>query len=1079
MNNDEIKKLGISGKIAKIFVTNGKLSLLLAIFLTVWGILSFAITPKQYNPDIVAPAFQVITYFPGATVEEVQELISKPMEDAAMDIDGVDEIMSQSLDGGTSIVTVKFFVGENMEESKINLQQKFNSHFLKKPLNASNPVIKTIDPDNVPIITIAIESQKRDEAELRYFSLKLRDQLKVVQNTSNIDIIGGRKNQLSIWLNADRMTAYKLSPLDIQNAISASNIRILSEGIKTGSGYIPLEIDGNINTVDELKNIVVMTTESHRIYLKDIATVKEEHEEIKHYTALQNKNEDQRSVVFISIAKKKGTNIIQVANAVTKKIENLQTDNQIPDDIELKILRNEGITAWNEIKGLVINLILAILIVAFVLLLFLESRPAFIVAIVIPLTLGVVFGVGLLAGKTINRITLFALILSLGLLVDNATVVVENILRNFKNTKDKKLDEITIQSVDEVGMGLFMSTVTTVFAFIPMAFVTGMMGPYMGPIPFFVPTALIASLFIAFTINPWLSSIMLKHDEDKLSSVKIIRKIKDIGKNLMKYYRQTLNFLLQHSIARNIVLLVIIMSFGIVMLFPVFQLVKFRMLPKADREQFYIYLDLPEKATIDDTKNVSDYLSDILSKELEISSIQSFIGIPPVIDFNGLFKGAEGRNNEYQATLKVNLLPTNKRDLSSESIVLRLRTLVKDKLMIFPDVRFTLVEDPPGPPVMATMLAKIQGEDINTLKKIAKDVEQLFRNIDDVEDVDSTISFPITRYKLKIDQEKAAHSGLTTAQIAQAMNIYMEGVIVGIYHTKYPLEEEYIVMRLKNDDRDDIIDISKINLKNKLGEMVSLSSIVDSNFLQNEDILYRDEQKNTVYVFAEMGNRGVTYAVIDAMKELWNYKLPSGYGERTAFSLFGMKYFDKQTNDTYEINWGGEWKLTLEVFRDLGLAMIVAIFLIYFVLVAQFRSFIIPLIAMGTIPLAMIGVMPGFYLLGVIKGLYFNATSMIGVIALAGIVVNNAIILLEYLNSLKRKGYTIKPALIEAGSTRLRPILLTTATTILGSLTIVSDPVWAGLAWSIIFGLSISSILTLIIFPILYYTFQKNEWNEG
>lgn len=1081
MEEDNLK-LGIFGRIAKVFVMNEKLTLLLMIFLFSWGIFSFALTPKQYNPNIVAPAFQVITEFPGATENEIFELISKPMENVVMDIDGVDVVMSESHDGGVSILIIKFFVGEDMEESKIKLQQKFNSNMNLRPLGSSVPLIKTIDPDEVPILVLGIKSSFYNQIELRRFSLKLRDHLKVVPGIANIDIKGGQKRQLSIWIDPQKLNTYKISVLDLEGLIRRNNIRVLSSKFEDANQKFPIEVDGAIHQKEDLENLIVLADDERVIYLKDIADIQNGAGEIQHFTSLQKKGNPIEDVVYLSVAKKKGTNIIKVADDLLESL-NEAKEELIPAHTSISILRNEGETASNEINGLIINLFQAIVIVGFILFLFLTKRPAFIVAIVIPLTLAVVFGAGFLAGQTINRITLFALILSLGLLVDNATVVVENILRNLKKDKNLNRQHIVIKAVDEVGMGLFMSTVTTVLAFIPMAFISGMMGPYMAPIPFFVPAALIASLFIAFSINPWLSYRLLSREEDKTKKIshyfkKIKEKIRSIQSRLISWYRNILYILLHNKKVRTSTLAVTSVIFLLVMMLPVFQVVKFRMLPKGDREQFYLYVDLPENVLLEETRKITNRISSFLVNQDYVNSVQSFVGIYPVIDFNGLFKGAEGRTGEYQSTLKINLVHHNERPITSESIVFGLREKIQNFLGDNPDIKFKLIEDPPGPPVKSTMLAKIQGEDYDALNNIARDIERIFKEVKGVVDIDTTIEFPGAQISFQIDKEKASRSLVNTAQIAETLRLYFEGSKIGLIHNSKALEEEFIFLQLKKVFRDERSDFDHIYIKNKQGDLVALSSLVKQVEVGRSGVLRRDDRMNTVYVYAEMGNRSVTYATIDVFKKLFDYKLPSGKGYIKNFSLFGANYSDEASGKSYRIEWGGEWELTLEVFRDLGLAMMVAMFLIYFVLVAQFQSFKTPLIIMGTIPLSMIGVMPGFAILGQVNGLYFNATSMIGVIALAGIVVNNAIILLEYLNGLRMKGYTAEMALIEAGTTRIRPILLTTATTILGSLTIIGDPVWAGLAWSIIFGLSVSAVLTLVIFPILYFIFEGKEWNH-
>lgn len=1083
MDRENIK-LGFAGKLAKFFVINTRLSILLIISLFVWGILSFLITPKQYNPEIVAPAFQIITEFPAATNTEVEELITKPLENVVMDIEGVDEVLSQSIDGGLSIVTVKFFVGESIEDSKIKLSQKVGENIDLKPQGVNEPIIKEINPEDVPILTIAISSDKFSLSSLKKLAIDIRENIKKTKNTTNITIHGGREKQAKVMLDPNKLISQNISILQILDAIQKSNTTVKSGKLDLEKKDVDVELNAFIKDIEDLENIVVISTNNDLVYLSDVAQISYEEEAIEDYVRLRHPSKNTGNTVYISVAKKKGSNISNVTSEVLDELEKLKT-NLIPASVDLEIVRDEGKTASEEIMGLVINLIQAIVIVFFVLLIFLGSRASFVVAVAIPLTLATVFGVGLLAGQTINRITLFALILSLGLLVDNATVVVENAVRHINTSKKtgKSNKMAVIEAVDEVGVGLFMSTVTTLFAFFPMAFVTGMMGPYMGPIPFFVPAALTISMIIAFTINPFLASQFIKAESEENSEQGFFKKnkyIKAIEKKvegLLESYKQLLYKLFKDKKLRKSLMGLIIGALIVAMMLPVFGIVKFRMLPKADREQFYVYLDFPIGTDVHENNRITDLVENKLLNQESVLSVQSFVGTAPIIDFNGLFKGAEGRSNAYQSTIKVNLTHHDIRKEKSEEIVQDIRPVLYKLLEKEPDIEIKLIEDPPGPPVLSTVLLKIQGNDYEKLKEMSYDIEDFLSETPEVVDIDNSRSEKTSQISLKVNHEKALSSGIKIEEAAYALRIAFTGTNATVLHNDQK-EQEYIFLQFDQEHRNEIEDLASIYLSNSKGQKVPLSEIVDMETESKKDILYRDNREKTIYVYAEMGNRSVTYAAIDMFLKLIKYKLSDDTGKMTGISFFGVDYLDEETGEEYQINWGGEWELTVEVFRDLGTAMFVAIFLIYVVLVAQFHSFKTPLIIMGTIPLAMIGVLPGFAILGVTNGIYFNATSMIGVIALAGIVVNNAIILVEYLNGLIGTGIAVEDALVEAGSTRLRPIVLTSLTTILGSFTIIGDPVWAGLAWSIIFGISISTVLTLIIFPILYYTFQGKEWNS-
>jgi len=1062
MNN---KKLTIGGKLAKIFVHNQRLGLLVVLVLFFFGVISFIATPKQYNPEISAPAFNIITEFPGASSTEVERLITEPMEDKVKDIHGVDEVMSRSIDGGVSIVTVKFDVGASVEDSKIKIISKIFGNMDLKPQGANDPIIKEINPDDVPIITIALSSETLDLISLRKIALEFQNELNLIDGATNVEVVGGYKNEYKIIIDPGKLQSTHTSLYSIISAIESSNNRFLVGEINSGDKKEEISIDGQYTSIEMLQKFPITNDNGAIVYLEDIATVTEDTEEkdnIVRYKTTENRDQN---TVFISVSKRKGENISNIANKVLEKVSAFQSKSD-PALISLKVLRNEGQVASESISGLTMNLFTSIIIVSLILLYFLGSSASFIVAITIPLTLATVFGIGFLGGQTINRITLFALILSLGLLVDNSTVVIENITRHLRD-KDKDPDTI-VHAVDEVGPGLIMSTATTLLAFFPMAFITGMMGPYMKPIPFFVPAALVVSLVLAFTVNPFLIGKIINRKNAKPIEIK-----QKLGKILVKY-RALLTSLLASKSKRRNIFIISFLLLSLAVLLPAVGIVKFRMLPKADTEQFYVYLDLPKGTQISKTDQIVNEIEDFFLDNKEVVSTQSFIGTAPILDFNGLFKGTSARVGENQATIRVNITHHNDRDIKSEDLVAQIRPELLEHIKLYPEASIQVIEDPPGPPVLATALMKIQGENMDKIYEISTDVENMFRTTEGIVDVDTSRDENQSELSYKINHDKLLLAGISEEQLIQTLHVLLNGYNISTIHDSEE-EQHFINIRLKDSKREQITDLDEIFIHNQRGEQIPFTELVTAEYTSTKPTIYHDEKVRTVYVFGEMSGRSITYGTIDVFKKLWNYTLPSGKGERTGVSLFGLEYTDSD-GSIYNLRWGGEWELTLEVFRDLGIAMMVAVFLIYFILVVQFHSFVTPILIMITIPLSLIGVLPGFAILGAIKGVYFTATSMIGVIALAGIVVNNAIIFVEQLKVYQDEGRTIEYALIETGVTRLQPILLTSLTTVLGSLTIVNDPVWAGLAWAIIFGLSLSTILTLIIFPILFYSTQKKHW---
>ncbi len=1054
-----------TGKLAKFFIENGKLTFLILVSFFLWGAISFLNITKKYNPTIVAPAFQVRVDAPGASREEMLEQVTKPLENVITDIAGVEDVYSVTARGGVSIVNVNFYVGEDLNAAKISLNDRLQSDMNLAPLGISQPKVTSIDPEEVPVITTILSSKKLNPVELRKLAWKVRDELSLVHGTSRISVYGGRKQELAIILDQDKLEKYGISIQHLEDALQRNNLFLPSGYLKSNDQYTPIEALGLVTEPKEIEQVVLVTNDAINIRLGDVAEVKRDIEEENEYIRHRSKGvtEDQ-NVVLLSVSKLKGTNISDVTDAIHEKINHIK----LPSETKLEVIVDSGKTAKDEINGLLTNLLQSIGIVIVILFIFLNMKAALLVAIAIPLTLFSVFGVALLADQSVNRITLFALILSLGMLVDNATVVIENIMRTVGNVKNVT-QETFINAVNEVGPGLFMSTVTTVLAFIPMAFISGMMGPYMGPIPFFVPAALILALFISYSINPWMASVLIKKENVTDS---------DSGKQKslkwMIYYKNFLHSLLGSTKKKVIFLSVVVGALLISVTFPAFKFMKFRMLPKANVDQFYLYVDLPKESSLNETLEITKKIENKLLTYKEVTMVQSYVGTPPITDFNGLFKNASSRSAFNQATLRVGLLEDHERDLKSEELVLRYREDLY-KLINNDKIKLKLIEDPPGPPVVSTLLVRFQGENEAQIIKEAKSFLPRLNKVSEVVDVDFSVKEDSETVRVIVDHFAASKAKIAPAQIVSTLNTYYSGKVIGVFHNSKNIEQEVIRLKFPKEDRFDQKGLENIRLRNPMRISVPLSKLVRIEKGPTQPMLQRENHRTSVYLTGEMGERSVTYAGIDILLDLLDYKLSSNNAKITSWDLFGVNY-ETANGEEIRVSIGGEWELTLEVFRDLMIAMAVAILVIYFVLVGQFKSFIEPFIIMATIPLSVLGVFPGFVILNYTVGEYFTATSMIGVIALAGIAVNNSIILLEYLNGLKNEEMDLNDALVEACATRLRPIALTTITTMLGSMTILGDPVWSGLAWAIILGLGMSSALILVVFPVIYSFYGRKSW---
>jgi multidrug efflux pump subunit AcrB len=1044
-------KLNISGKITQYFI-NSQLTVLLMAATALLGIFALVFTPREENPQITVPAANVMVMMPGASAKEVEELVSKKLEAKLWEIPGVEDVYSVSMNS-MSMVTVKFTVGQDKERSMVKLYDKLMSNMDVSPPGASQPLVKPIDVDDVPIVAITLSNSATgnyNDAHLRLVADHVLDELRKVPGVGNTVVLGGRSRQVRVTLDPQKIAGYGLSPLQIAGAINISNANLLSGDLDQGGKKMALETGGFFEKSVDVKNAVVGVANNKPVYLGDVAEVTDGFEETAKLTRIAfgaghahdgSASSLEQPAVTIALAKRQKLNAVKISNELLRKLDELKRT-EIPPGIDVTITRNDGKNANDAVNELVFHLVVSIIVVIVLLFITLGWREAAIVALAIPLTLFITLAVGMIAGQTINRITLFALILSLGLLVDDAIVVVENIHRHYKLQQHSRL-QAAILAVNEIGMPTILATLTVVLAFIPMAFVTGMMGPYMMPIPFNVPVAMITSLIVAFVVTPWASYRLMKanHHMENPPSLEETR--------IYRIYKNILGPLLANPAKRKIFLSIIAVVFLVTMSFPLLQWVKFRMLPKANKNTFLVSIDMPAGTVIENTDRAARAVGDYVRRIPEVKDYETFVGTGSVMDFNGLLRGGAFREASHFADIRVNLVDKEERKITSEKLVLKIRPDL-GKIGQEYGANIKLVEDPPGPPVRATVVAEIYGPDYAKQREIARDIKALFARTDQVVDIDDSVKDKQDKYQLIVDKEKAALAGVSTEQIVQTLRLSVAGMAISTLHRPEAKNTVAIMLRLPKGERTGLADMDKVYLTSAQGSQVPLSSLIQIVPAEMDKAIYHKDLEPVTYVYGEMGNRSQVYAVLNMMQYLWKHPLPKDYS----------------------IKWDGEMKLTLDVFRDLGAAMGVALIAIYLLLVGRFRSFTIPVIIMAAIPLSMIGIMPGFAMTGV----YFSATSMIGVIALAGIVVRNSIVLLEFILDKKQEGMALTEALIEAGAIRTRPIVLTAAAAILGSAVIVRDPVWSGLALALIFGMLASTALTLVVIPVFYYIVEKKNW---
>ena len=1063
---DEV--LNVAGHIARYFI-DSKLTILIALVALLAGVLAVLITPREENPRIVVPAANIIVAKPGASPAEVEQLIVKPLEAILQGLKGVEHTYGTAMDS-LGVVSVQFYVGENKEAALVRLYDRIMSNLDRIPPGTRQPLVKPVDVDDVPILTISLASNRYDDRRLRRVANDVLEHLRRIEDVSVSFVQGGRPRQIKVDLDLERMQRYNVTLFDIRRVLEATNVDIPSGSLVNRGTISTVSAGGMLRNANDLRRLVVALHAHRPVYLEDIATVSDGAGEIEQvhrigfgpaYTG-ERPRDIETGAVTIAIAKRGGSNAVRVADAVLTELERVRPT-LIPPGVHVNVTRNDGARANDAVNTLLEHLAIAIGTVILLLVVFLGWRAAGIVTLTIPLILFITLAVGMVAGQSINRITLFALILSLGLLVDDSIVVVENIYRHYaKRGVDRA--QAAVGAVNEIGRPTNLATFTVILAFLPMLWVTGMMGPYMGPIPFNVPVAMITSLAIAYTVAPWAARRWLKAK----GGTAAIEAHEHVPGWMERMYMVLMRSLLGSRFARWAFFGGIVALMAAVLAMPAFDWVQFKMLPKNNTNTFNVTVDMPEGTALEETDRVVRRVGDVVRADPQVTTYESSVGEPGVIDFNGLLRGAGFKRGPNIGELRVNLRDKHERSESSIDIVRGLRAPIA-KLAAETGANIKLVEDPPGPPVRATILAELYGPDYGQLRKLAAEIRRdVFAKTADVVDIDDSDTADVREYRIVVDREKAALVNVAPAQVAETLQAFLAGYDIGTVHIEQETEPVAIRFQIPVADRVTPADLRKIFFVNPQGVRVALTDIAAIQATIAPKPIEHKDQRRVVYVTGELASTSQVYAVL----HMWNYlrenPLPSGV------SL--TQYFTGDPDTLgYSLRWDGEMRLTLDVFRDLGSAFAVAVILIYLVLVGYYRSFAIPFVVMGAIPLTVIGVLPGHALFGQ----YFTATSMIGVIALAGIVVRNSLLLIDFILEFRRSGHTLHDAVLQAGVTRMRPILLTAAAIILGTFVMVFDPVFGGLAVALISGTFASTVLTLFVIPLLYYMYERRRAPAG
>jgi multidrug efflux pump subunit AcrB len=1041
--------------ISHFFADNRSLTILVIITSILFGLMSFGLMPKQYNPEIIRPAFLISLDYSDSNPEDAHHRILTELIEKIQVIPEVDDVYTSITDGSKLYTTVIFKVGENKISAKTNLRNQIASHSHFEGGNIKNVTIQEINPETIPIMQVVFQSSNLSLHELRTKVLNIRQSLLSIPGVSEVTVRGGSPVALLVDVDPYALANNDISITQLESHLTKVGQRRTLSTHETDTVSTP----SRISFSELVPAQVGLFPITKNVLLQDVATVYEGTIPITGYTRTQEKDFTPTDAIIIGIAKTEGTSAPKVSEAVkTYFAENVSRKY---DNVNISIVADDGKVATDEIYGLTMNLITSIVIVALVLFFFLSPRAALVVLITIPLTFLIVLGIGYISGETINRITLFALILSLGLLVDSSIVVVDIIYENIKRAERQgrkiSLAKVASEAVSEVGPGLLISTVTSVVVFLPMNFITGMMGPYMGPISFFVPVALITSLLVAVVVTPFIAISILRTNEREWW---ITKKSQSFIKEVTLRYSHLIRKIVSEEIIRKRLLRTTTFIFIVILIFPAVGAVHFQMLPKADRDQFYIYIDLPKGTGREVTKKVTEEVSAIILTAPDVISTQSFIADAPIVDFNGLFKGVQHRIDPEQATVRVNITEKSTRKKTSTEIVTDLRAVVKVNMPeAYTHIRF--MEELPGPPVRATFEAKITASKTGEAEHVALQFVDRIGQIKGITDRFTSVEAEHLTIDYKVDEFSISNFESSADDI-----ILWNHIVSGNHKVKEVLlpdthERTHLILTTNTQYRVSSDLFLGIPLATE-NDNVTIASFVDRSYIPHTPTRHYENATPVTYVTAEVEGVPIIYTMLEVIKILHSEGI-DGY-KMTSWNLFSMTLSNNE-GEVVTFTWGGEWEMTLENFRDLGIAMMIALFLVYSILVAQYRSFSIPGFILITVPLGLIGIIIGFTVLDQLYNIYLTATALIGFIALIGIVVNNAIIYLEYVMQSQEEGLDYKDALVAAGTLRLRPILLTSLTTILGSLTIASDPVWSGLAWSIVFGLSLSTILTLIILP--------------
>jgi multidrug efflux pump subunit AcrB len=1060
------------------FFIDSKLTPLVIVAAVLIGLAAVVALPREEEPQIIVPMIDIFVRMPGASAAEVEQRVTGPMEKLLWEIPGVEYVYSTS-NPGMSLAIVRFMVGQDEETSIVRLQSKLMANFDRIPPTVSPPLIKPRYIDDVPVLALTFWGPGMDHFTLRQVAAEVEDHVKREPDVSLTALIGGARRCLEVRPDPVRLAAYGLDTARLAGMLQAANSEVEAGAYPSPAGQVRVQAGGFLRTAADVAQVVVGVHRGRPVYLGEVAAVVDGPEEPEQYVFFAlgpAAPEEERlkgggrpgvsPAVTLTVAKRKGTNAVKVAERVLARLEGLR-GTVVPADVHLTVTRHYGETAKEKSDELLLHMLIAVVSVTILIGFTLGVRESGIVALAIPVTLALTLTVFYLYGYTLNRITLFALIFSIGILVDDAIVVVENIVRHFHlpANRGRATLAIALEAVDEVGNPTILATLTVIAAILPMAFVGGLMGPYMRPIPVGASAAMLFSLAVAFMVTPWAAVRLIRRAEapGEPGQGGHAGEAEDWGTRL---YRRVMDPLIHRPLWRWSFLAGVLGLLLLACALVAVGLVRVKMLPFDNKSEFQVILDMPETATLEETAAVAMEMGDYLATVNEVTDYQLHIGTSGPFNFNGLVRHYYLRQAPHMADIQVNLAGKGRRQEQSHAIAKRVRPALKaigDRY----GARLKVAEVPPGPPVIATLVAEVYGPEADRRRELALAIREIFETTDGVVDVDWYMDEPQPRYRVTPDAARATLHGISVTRLGEILRQHFAGTGVGLLHVERAKEDVPIRIRPPLASRAGVERLASLQVPTADGDLVALDALVRVEAVPIDPGITHKNLMPVVYVTGEVAGarESPVYAILEMRRRIAALELPEGY--RVAQHTAGLPDSDRRL----AMKWDGEWHITYEVFRDLGIAFAVVLVLIFVLVVGWFQSFATPLTIMAAIPFALIGILPAHWAMGA----FFTATSMIGFIAGAGIVVRNSIILVDFIELRRREGVPLDRAVIDAGAVRFRPMMLTAAAVVVGASVILFDPIFQGLALSLMAGEVASLLFSRMTVPILYYLDKRWE----